>query len=211
MSKLITSLYKLPLNIFIDCICDNDYFGLIIEGEPGEAEIAYTWSDLLGQYSDALSDDSHKKYVVVIKEYHQAKIRYELANTYIELLNNYFSQGVVYTKWIEELNKLVDSNYKFDKRKTDLFVRYLENSFRRNKGNKIRYDLAKAKMESIMKVEVDKNEKPDRGYFTKIMVNLKENEGREIPDTISTYEFCVLVNKFKRKIEYMETKTHGRH
>jgi hypothetical protein len=48
--------------------------------------------------------------------------------------------------------------------------------------------------------------RPDRTYFTRAMVNLKKMESREIPSTISTYEFCVLVNNYKEYINQFESK-----
>jgi hypothetical protein len=211
--KLITSIHKLPLSTFIDCICDNDYEGLIIEGNPTESEIIFVWNDLLEQYSDALQDDGQKRYILAYKEYQQAKIRYDLANTHIELLNNYFKQGVVVKPWIIELNKLVDASYVFNEAKIDEFEKYLNACFKRNKGNLIRYNLATTKLEELSKIQGKGSQKPDRSYFTKVMINLKNQNSREIPYDISTYEFCVLVNQYKKYVEYLDnpkTKGNGR-
>lgn len=206
--KLITTIHKLPLSTFIDCICDNDLSGL---GDGTEAERSFVWNDLLEQYGDALQDDGNKRYILVVKEYQQAKTRYELANTYIELLNNYFSQGVVVPKWIKELNSMIGSNYVFNKEKIEDFSKYLTSALNRNKGNMIRYNLAKSKLEEIIKINSNvEGGKYDRAYFIKVLVNLKDMKGREIPYTISTYEFCVLVNQLKKFIIEQPIFKNGR-
>ncbi len=209
--KLITSIHKLPLWAFINAICDEDYSGIIVEGEPTINEIAFTWNDLLEQYGDALQDDGNKRYILACKEYYQAKTRYEVANTYIELLNNYFSQGIVIHKWIKELNSLVGANYVFNRDKIEEFSKYLKSAFNRNKGNLIRYNLAKSKLEELIKIQGKSDGGGyDRAYFTRILVNLKDMKQREIPDTISTYEFCVLVNHYKQHLQYLESQKNGR-
>lgn len=204
---LITSIHKLPLHTFIDCMCDGEYKGLIVDGEPTEEQLVIVWNDILEQYSDALGDEGSKRYILAYKEYQQAKTRYELANTYIELLNNYYKQGVIVPKWITDLNSLVGASYSFDKEKPEAFEKYLSSCFKRNKGNLIRYNLAQDKLEAISKISVEgDNKKPDRAYFTKVLVNLKDMKSREIPDTISTYEFCVLVNHYKQHLQYLENQ-----
>lgn len=200
---MINSIHKLPLFTFIDCICDNDLSGL---GDGSQEERIVVWNDILEQYSDAMQDDGNKRYIIAVKNYHQAKIRYEMANSYIELLNNYFRQGAVVKKWIIDLNKLVGASYSFDSSKPELFTKYLDSCFKRNKGNLIAFNLAQTKLEEILNVQAKGDTtKYDRAYFTKVLVNLKDMKSREIPDTISTYEFCVLVNHYKQYLEQHES------
>ncbi len=210
--KLITSIHKLSLDKFIDAFCDEDYSGIIIEGKPTEKEIAAAWSDIIEQYTDAMNDDGQKKYISIYKEYQQAKIRHDLVITYIEMLNNYFIP-----KWAKELNQLVGSSFDFKTaldKSIDEYKKLLLRCYNRNKGNLIRYQLAQSKLEEIAKVQAEKGgSRPDRAYFTKVMVNLKKMESREIPSSISTYEFCILVNNYKDYINHFENQKakRGRH
>jgi hypothetical protein len=202
--KLINSLHKLPLNTFIDCICDSDFTGLVIEGEPNEQDLSLVWNDLLEQYSDALNDEGSRRYILVFKEYQQAKIKHDLIITYIEMLNNYYVP-----KWANELNKMVQSSFDFKAaldKDVEEYRKLLSRCFNRNKSNLMRYQLAQSKLEEITKLQSTDGKKPDRAFFTKVMVNLKNKNSREIPYDIPTYEFCVLVNDYRDYISFMETQ-----
>jgi hypothetical protein len=200
--KIFTSIHKLPLNTFIDCFVDHDYSGLIIEGECPDVLLQLTWNDLVEQYNDAIKDDGQKEYVSAFQDYQKAKLRHDLADRYIELLHFYFKdgEGHVPIPWVKALNKLVGAKYKFEVEKKSEFIPYLKSCSTRNKGNLVNYQLAEKQLLHISSLTIDdkkKEVKQDHGYFIQIMINLKSMEGREIPNTISVYEFCLLVNKYK--------------
>lgn len=201
--KIISTIHKIPLNVFIDALVDHDFSGLILEGEPDEAEISAAWENILNEYNDALGDDGNKAYVIAYREYMQARINYDMVNQYIELLNNYYVP-----KWADELNFMVNGTFDFQgavNRDIDEYRGMLKNCFARNKANLMRVNLAKIKIEEFAKVQGAATAvKPDRGYFTKVMVNLKNKNNREIPETISTYEFCVLVSQYQQYVKMME-------
>jgi hypothetical protein len=211
MNKVINNIHKLPLHSFIDALCDDDYSGLVASGEPSQDEIAGAWDEILFQYQDALKDDSQKQFVSAHADYYRAKTKHDLAITYIEMLNYYYSQGIVVKKWIIELNRLCHIRFEFNVDKNEEFESYLVSCNNRNKSNLVQYQLAQMRLEEIMKIQGAKEqEKPDRGYFTQIMVNLKNQNTREIPDTISTYEFCVLVNRYQEYIKRLEKEKRKR-
>ena len=55
ITKLYLSINKLPLSIFIDCLVDKDYSGLVIEGTPTNEEIEKAWSIIMEEYGNAVS------------------------------------------------------------------------------------------------------------------------------------------------------------
>jgi len=54
--KLYTTIHKLPLQIFIDIIVDEDLKLLIIEGEASEEVLNETWQNILNEYTQAISN-----------------------------------------------------------------------------------------------------------------------------------------------------------
>lgn len=199
--KLITSIHKLPLNVFVDCL-EGDYSGLVIEGDPSEEEKEIVFAGILEQYNDAMSDDNQKRYISAYKEYQRAKVRHDLVITYIEMLNNYYV-----AKWADDLNRLVESRFDFKAaldKSIDDYRALLKKCNNRNKSNLMKYRLAEMNLEEIAKTHTEKGVKQDRAYFIKIMRNLKRMENREIPFDISTYEFCLLVNDYGQYVEQMK-------
>lgn len=206
--KLISSIHKLPLEIFIDCLVDEDYAGLIVEGEPTAEEIKEVWDNILLEFNDAISSDGQGQFVGFTKQYYQTKLRYDKANNYIELLNYYYThEKIVVAKWIRELNRLIDLKYVFDREKPELFEKYLRSCSSRNKTTLVKMELVRIQLEQLAVIQGNKPEiKPDRSYFTQVMINLKEHGGREIPYTISTFEFCVLVNRYSQYVKQVEAQ-----
>lgn len=215
--RLISTIAKLPLETFIDCLVDKDYSGLVIEGHAPEPLIQLAWNDLVEQYNDAISkgDDSQKQYISAYQDYLRAKSKHDVAITYIELLNVYYvEKGIVVKKWIKDLNKLCDIRYSFDVDKQQDFIPYLERCFKRNKTNLISYRLAETQLSELLKMQQVKKEDAmlDRTYFIQIMLNIKNMENREIPFSISTLEFCLLVARYRDGIkEFNNQKNRQQH
>lgn len=212
--KIINSIHRLPLHTFIDILVgepdpDNEdhilhnYSLLIVEGEPPVELLINTWKDLLFQYNDAFTDDGQKQYVAALVEYQHAKSNYDRVNSYIEMLNLYFLP-----KWAKELNRLVDAQFKFNPENREEYLGMLKRCASRNKANLIRFQLAEEQLSKFAKMRVSEEFKPDRGYFTRVMINLKNKNNREIPDTISTFEFCELVNQYTAWVKMMEAENN---
>lgn len=206
--KLISSIHKLPLEIFIDCLVDEDYARLIVEGEPTAEEIKEAWNNLLFEYNDAIGGDGQSNFVGFTKQYHHAKLKHDKAVAYIELLNYYYTnEKVIVPKWVNDLNRIVDLRTQFTNENASEFPAYLKKCFSRNKSNLVKMELVKIQLEQLQSVQATKKEvKPDRGYFTRVMINLKNYCNREIPTSISTYEFCVLVNNYTEYVKKMESQ-----
>jgi hypothetical protein len=199
---MINSIHKLSLENFIDCLVDQDYKSL---GDGTPEEIAATWADLLDQFNDSMGDSATSKHINASAQYLLAKTKYEQANRYIELLNDTYVP-----KWGEELNKLVNAKIVFNPHNREEYFSQLKNCHTRNKGNLFNLQLLEQDLLAFVEVQNSKKDSaPDRGYFTKVMVNLKNHNAREIPYTISVYEFCVLVNQFTAENRQQEAQ-HGR-
>jgi hypothetical protein len=205
--RIITSIHKLPMDAFINAFVERDYSGLILEGEAPDAIVQLTWNDLVEQYNDALKDDGQKEYASAFQDYQKAKCKHDLAVKYIELLNGYYQKGIVVKSWITALNKIVQHRYKFDPDKKEEFIKYLKDCSMRNASNLVNYQLAEQQLLHLSNLTIDDKKKEivqDHGYFIQIMLNLKSMEGREIPMSISTYEFCLLVNRYRTYVKQME-------
>lgn len=209
--KIITSIAKLPMEVFVDCIVDHDYSGLVVDGDVPEPIIVLAWNELIDQYNSAISkgDESQRQYISAYQEYLRAKSKHDVAVSLIELLNvHYLGKGIIIKKWIKDLNKLCDIRYSFDLNKKEDFIPYLERCYNRNKANLIKYRIAETQLSELLKLqEVKKNDvSMDRGYFIQIMLNLKSMEGREIPASISTLEFCLLVSRYREYLKQFQQR-----
>lgn len=49
---------RVPLNIFLDCLFDKEYEGLILKGKPPEHEILEAWFKIHNEYSELICNDS---------------------------------------------------------------------------------------------------------------------------------------------------------
>lgn len=65
--KLYDHIDNLPMNIFIDCICDQFFKKLIIEGEPSEDQLLEAWDIIFYQYIDA-NQDNEAVYILELKK-----------------------------------------------------------------------------------------------------------------------------------------------
>lgn len=67
LTKLYTDCKKLPLSIFIDCLLDSDYSGLILNGTPTEKELQDAWMKIFAEYSVSVNDETHNEIFIKTK------------------------------------------------------------------------------------------------------------------------------------------------
>jgi hypothetical protein len=199
---MITSIHKLSLEAFIDCLVDGALDRL---GDGTDAERAAAWEDILHQYNEAMGDEQAKRYIQAARSYVLAKERFESAERYIELLNTTYVR-----QWCDELNRLVGAKFIFGPHDREVYTKQLKNCAMRNAGNKMYYKMEEQKFHALAGVQQKSSTPPDRAYFTKVMINLKDRHSREIPYSISTYEFCTLVNQYMQYVKTMEAQNARR-
>lgn len=57
---------QLPLNIFIDCLIDNNLSGIVISGNPSEKQLSSAWEDIYIEYID-LNQSTESLYSIRIQ------------------------------------------------------------------------------------------------------------------------------------------------
>lgn len=57
-SRTYLSCDDLPLSIFLDCLCDSKYDGLVLEGNPSDEEIRHAWMLIISEYLQLRDKDA---------------------------------------------------------------------------------------------------------------------------------------------------------
>lgn len=66
--RLFQSCNKISVAAFLDCLFDNDFEGLIREGEPPENEIKLSWDKIFAEYCGLMQSDSYNELFEVTKK-----------------------------------------------------------------------------------------------------------------------------------------------
>ncbi len=188
---LYTSIHKLKLGIFIDCLIDEDYSGLIISGEPDEPEILSAWENIYQQYVDALGGPEHSRQVNLIKTITALQIKLEMINSSVKVLRSlyvpYFENVLIKTRML--LRKL-------DVSKPEAYDDLLDSALVRSRGISIDVKLNEMVLQSLQLKNQEKGMKPTREYFSNILLNLSDYCRYEITEEISVYKFCERINRY---------------
>lgn len=193
--KLYTTIHKLPLQIFIDIIVDEDLKLLIIEGEASEEVLNQTWQNILNEYTEAVSNKE------VINKIDETKNLLKKETT-IKIIDSMLR--IIEIKPCEELfNLLYLFNYPISK------LEYSEENLKAilpaflayYKKDRFEYQLLIKSREEKGKGE-NKDVKLGYDYFNNMITEIGIAFSTSIDITkVTTGIFCTYVNKLHKHYE----------
>jgi len=196
--KYYHSISKLPLKIFIKCLCDKDPDQLIIKGKPPKEELTQAWVNILQEYSDAVGSNEHKLYLSLYREVSLLKINFDLTEVLIEILELEDTQF-----WKDELNKIHGTQFRFGEEKHNDLRRIAS----RNKALKVQIDLKLIQFNEIEKKHRFKQEEPaNENYYNSILITLSDHAKYQILDSITVFEFCERIKRLNKYYETLKNK-----
>ena len=193
--KLLHNLHEIKLDTFITCYCDADYRGLIVEGEPNEAELKANWDLILQKYSEAIGGIDLSARVRDFKNYSVLANKIKLAQAII---------GLVHLEAIQDEIKTLFYNfgYNMPPKAKLTFIEALQHFESHLKKDIIEFQIISDKVAKTYKQ--DKSKKIDRDYFMSVIANIAEAFNVVLDeDKISVQKYCTFVNKYNKHIELL--------
>lgn len=172
----------MPLDIFIDCLVDNNFERLIKRGKANDYILLSNWENIFIEYCELSGTTHFKKMLSLMREIGSLKSRLMAIDTCIYVLANKYSFYCVTT-----LRKL-GYDYKFDRNNFADYVKDIE--LVNNKKKTIELTIAQKETEYSNLLQESKDANIDRVFFDKQLIILSKWIGfslrkREI--TVSEY------------------------
>lgn len=191
-TKLLHRISDVPLPVFIDCICDNNYDGLIISGKPTSDELATAFEAIYEQYIEAVGGKDLLRHIRQIKEIAIAQNRVVSAECIIETFKLYPTEGLYEQLYkfgyklpkkpynyanVNEVLRIFVANYKYDFRKLEKLI---------------------LEFESVNKSDGEKSSGYTREYFIGSLVDMSEAFKFNISEKdLSVLQYCIYINRYK--------------
>lgn len=204
-SNIFRSINVLPLHKFIDCIVNKNLAALTINGMPSPEELAFAWTNILQQYSDAIGDAEFRLYANKTKELALYTINYNLVNTLIDVLRKEYNKNLC-----NELNGLLKTTFKFNYQNKEEYEKELSRCYNRAKVFKINIDLLQKQVSELEKKFETKEGTPSETYYQSTLITLSDHAKYPITDAITVFEFCERIKRFNHYCEQLKVKTNVR-
>jgi hypothetical protein len=195
--KWYQSITELPLSKFIEVAVDGNYAALIKSGFPSESQLHEAWFGIYQEYIDAMGDNNQAMIMRLYSEITQLSITLAQVQSLIDILSVY-----KYKKFEAQLNKLLASNFAFDKTR----AQDLQKCDRLAKGIGLKVTIKTAQLESITKKNEVGDTKVSREYFQSVLITLSDFSKYDINDSITTFQFCERVRRFGTYLQSKKNK-----
>jgi len=199
--KLYQSINKLPLTIFIDCLVDKDYNGLIIEGEPTKEEIEKAWATIMEEYGNSVSPNEVESKLRDLKTLAKKEYQIKRIEMLLDLLEKMPCEklyNMMYT-FGYTLPKLKYTQENVDKVLAQ-FIAYLKKDI-------TDYQILAKKLET----KQDDTDKPKytRQYFDDVLISI--SIALKMPtisvNNITLGAFCAYLNRYNAFIKSQQKQT----
>jgi hypothetical protein len=204
--KYYTSIVDLPLSNFINCLVDQNIYALVISGKPTDEELIAAREGIMLEYRDNLADGEGKLHFNLLKEVELLKLDFQKAGMCLQILEAEINFPTIVQpekRFSDDLNKLTESNFKFDHSKPEEFRKELKRAKARSKSILIKIQLKQSNLDALNKKD-NEGAKVTKEYFQSILNTLSLFSKFQLSDTMTTYSFCDWVRKFNLHREFLE-------
>lgn len=193
-STLYLTCAKTPLEVFIDCLVDGYYEGLIISGNPNEEELKEAWNNIYLEYCSLMQENQHNEVFELIKEINSLNAKITLVDTCVRHLAYNFDQQIV-----DILNELRLRCNLLETDQGEKLLKKLDGVISRAKKWLVEIQVAEAKLQTLQ--EKDKENNPREYFYDMLMVISKQNGYHAKSSDITVYEFCRHIKKLNEKFQ----------
>jgi hypothetical protein len=206
-AKYHTTIHKLTLSKFIDCICDRNYQSLVIEGEPSEDVLLEAWINIVDQYNDILgqSDMDYRLYLSQYRELAQMRSKQQKILLLTEVLDK-IGYVELFAKRLNNL--LITQPLKFDITNQEIYAKDIARCYNRVRGLNIHIHLIESQIKFIeSRLNQGGVAVPKREDFENALINISDHAGRELdPDVITVYNYCMRVVRLNEYAKRQQLK-----
>ncbi len=93
--KLYQSCDRCPLDVFLDCLFDQEYERLIITGQPGQDELVNTWQNLYQNYCELTNQGNLSDHMKLMQECNIALCKIQVVETINKSLKWYYAPELI--------------------------------------------------------------------------------------------------------------------
>lgn len=193
--KIQTNLEFITFKIFLQCICENKYFGLVISGIPTSTELYLAWIKVLSEYYVMIKSKEQIKYIKNVARLESINLKISMVTALVESIRLWYDPDKcqILKEWGYTALTFSEDTVLDDLDRVLVFL-----------GND-RFKLEKARLdyESEQQRKKAKKEMPlKEGYMKTLYAIEKHRAPARYPvDKLSVYEFCMFYNELS---EYNE-------
>lgn len=201
--KIYDSCYKLPMNLYIDMVVDDNLKVLVIKGKPTQAELEEARLKIVTEFSE-LSNNGESQAIsdVMSNFYYQRNliVGYELSLKLV--LAGKFDKAIEY---------LNDNGLKCSVPQTEKEFQKLIRAIKMKiKNRMVKYKEARSQYNAISS---GKEEKPTRKYFNKLLIMLSTCEVIKMQlnfNKLTAAEFSTYLNMFNDYQNHLKMRNNSK-
>jgi hypothetical protein len=203
--KLYTDCKRLPLDIFIECLLDNDFSRLVIEGEPTKAEIGEAWMKIFNEYSIHAGGDSHNEIFIKTKAINalSAKI-FIIEGLCCNLRHDHYEPACkILNGYALHCDLKADDSYKVRAEKVEMIL---------SRAGRFYTQLDKLKVQLLEAQKKNVKGAGGSDYFDDMLNLMSEQNGYMVrAQDITVTRFIKMINKLRdiQKQQQLKTMKHG--
>jgi hypothetical protein len=198
-----TTIHKLPLARFIDCLCDNDLSALEITGDHTDEVLLTAWRSILEDYQEALGGDDQEEYILNTAELRQLQLRYFK----IEMLLQVLEEVGYVEKFAKYLSKAIHTKIPSPLVDKAAFDHGLASGKATLSAIEMKIEAKQAVLKDIIASAGGKSVIPTREHFEKTLITLSDYASRDLdPETLTTFSYCERIRRYNRFIQQQHAK-----
>lgn len=194
--KYYDSIVDLPFGLFKQCSVKNNYYALVIEGQPKIEELERAWINIALEYKDRMMGEEGKMHHNLLLESGLLESKLIKINICLQRLGIEVDHPEINPKrkYIDDLNQFVESNFVFDHLKPEEFKAELKRAKNRSKGVLMNLQIKQSNLKALNE-KGNNQTKPTFEYWDSILNELSLFAKYEIGDSITVSRFCDMVQK----------------
>jgi hypothetical protein len=207
--KLIRTCEELMLDKFKHCLLKEEYFPLILSGQPSETELNDAWNTIISEYAQLSGSDKFERIVTLTKEINASIFKFNRVELYIRILAKAVDDPAMYSQVLIKELKRFGYPGQYDPKIKSRYLEELDAAYSKAKSLLVS---AKLKQNELKRLEGQMEKgKVDSTHFDNNIIELSAHYKYQITEhNISTQKYCLMIRDMKQKIQLSNIKSYGR-
>lgn len=196
---------EVTMEVFMECICDNNFAGLVASGNPTSTQIAEAWASLFYEYCDIMEMQEVRYRARLHTEIILTRRKIQYAEVWVRYLE------VIYNRIFAEALQKIGFEYDLDPSDPDQYRSDINRIIAELRSIRLKLRAKESEYDTLVNKKTSEASPVDRKHFYSNFDNINDlRKWGAITEKSSVMQYAIALSRMNQYYERLNKQIHAR-